>query len=144
MSIDERRDSMKIKWAIPVLFIIFIATVVVYRHNLDQTTAAGLYSDGQLHMEIQSLQSDAKVMKETAIQLSINRLPENPVTDADIELTLTMPDMLCGVIPTTVVETKPGVYIATGVPVMKGDWQAEAVLQWEGRPVKVSTVFKAR
>lgn len=134
---------MKIKWVFPVLFIIFIATVVVY-HHMDQTTAAGFYSDGRLQMEIQSLQSDAKVMKETAFQLSIHKLPEYPVTNADLELTLTMPDMLCGVIPTTIVETKPGVYIATGVPVMKGDWQAQAVLQWEGRPVKVSTIFKAR
>lgn len=135
---------MKIKWIIPVLLIIFIATVVVYRLTLDQAKAEGLYSDGKLHMEIQSLQPDAKVMKETSFKLSINKLPEKPVTEADIELTLSMPDMLCGVLPATIVETKPGVYIATGVPVMKGNWQAEAVLHWEGRPVKVSTIFKVR
>jgi len=63
-----------------MLFIGFIATVVVYWHSLDQTAAAGIYSDDQLHMEIQSIQSNVKVMKETAFQVSINKLPGNPVT----------------------------------------------------------------
>jgi hypothetical protein len=140
----ERRDIMKTRWGIALLLLFMIVVLILYRQIQDRSKAEDLYTDGQLRMEIESVQSVAEPMKETSFQVFITELPEKPVINADIELNLTMPDMFCGVFPAAIVESKPGVYTATAVPVMQGLWQAEAVLRWEDQHVTVRTLFKVR
>ncbi|WP_411551502.1 FixH family protein [Paenibacillus lautus] len=134
---------MKTKWGIALLLLCTIAAILIYRQVQDRTTTEDLYTDGQLRMEIQNL-SSSEPMKETVFELIVTELPEKPITDADIELHIAMPDMFCGVFPAEIVESKPGVYSATAIPVMQGLWEAEAVLRWEDRHVKVRTLFKVR
>lgn len=139
----EGRGRMKTKWGIALLLLCTIAAILIYRQVQDRTTTEDLYTDGQLRMEIQNL-SSSEPMKETVFELIVTELPEKPITDADIELHIAMPDMFCGVFPAEIVESKPGVYSATAIPVMQGLWEAEAVLRWEDRHVKVRTLFKVR
>ncbi|GIO99636.1 hypothetical protein J14TS5_47220 [Paenibacillus lautus] len=135
---------MKTRWGMAFLLLFMIAAVILYRQVHDRPKVEDLYTDGQLRMEIQSVQSVAEPMKQTSFQVFITELPEKPVANADIELNLTMPDMFCGVFPAVIVESKPGVYIATAVPVMQGLWHAEAVLRWEDQYVTVRTLLKVR
>lgn len=140
----EGRDRMKTRWGIALLLICTIAAILMFRQVQDRTPTEDLYTDGQLRMEIQTVSSAAEPMQETVFELFVTELPEKPITDADIELHIAMPDMFCGVFPAEIVESKPGVYSATAIPVMQGLWEAEAVLRWEDRHVKVRTLFKVR
>ncbi|MGG4343242.1 FixH family protein [Paenibacillus lautus] len=135
---------MKTRSGMALLLLFMIAAVILYWQVHDRPKVEDHYTDGQLRMEIQSVQSVAEPMQETAFQVFITELPEKPVVNADIELNLTMPDMFCGVFPAEIVESKPGVYIATAVPVMQGLWHAEAVLRWEDQYVTVRTLLKVR
>lgn len=140
----ERRDIMKTRWGMALLLLFMIAAMILYRQVHDRSKVENLYTDGQLRMEIQTVQSVAEPMKETSFQVFITELPEKPIVNADIKLNLKMPDMFCGVFPAEIVESKPGVYSATAVPVMQGLWQAEAVLRWEDQNVTVRTLFNVR
>ncbi|MGG3505196.1 FixH family protein [Paenibacillus lautus] len=135
---------MKTRWGIALLLLFMIAAIILYRQVQDRPKVEDLYTDGQLRMEIQTVHSVAEPMKEMSFQVFITELPEKPVVNADIKLNLKMPDMFCGVFPAIIVESKPGVYSATAVPVMQGLWQAEAVLRWENEYVTVKTLFKVR
>ncbi|MBU5347252.1 FixH family protein [Paenibacillus lautus] len=135
---------MKTRWGMALLLLFMIAAMILYRQVNDRSKVENLYTDGQLRMEIQTVQSIVEPMKETSFQVFITELPEKPIVNADIKLNLKMPDMFCGVFPAEIVESKPGVYSATAVPVMQGLWQAEAVLRWEDQNVKVRTLFNVR
>lgn len=133
---------MKTRWGMAFLLLFMITAVILYRQVHDRSKAEELYTDGQISMEIQTINSVAEPMKETSFQVFITELPEKPVVNADIKLNLRMPDMFCGVFPAVIFESEPGVYNATAVPVMQGLWQAEAVLRWEDEYVTVRTLFK--
>lgn len=141
---DERRVSVKTRWSIAFLLFCIFAAIILFRQFQDRSQAEAFYSDEQIRMEIQAAQSVAMPMKETAFQIFITELSENPVMSADLELNISMPDMFCGVFPAVIVESEPGVYTATAVPVMQGLWQAEAALRWKDQSVKVRTLFKVR
>lgn len=135
---------MKIGWGIALLLLCILAVIILFRQARDRLEADARYTDEQIRMEIQAVQAVARPMKETAFQVVLTELPDDPVVDADLELHISMPDMFCGVFPAEIVESEPGVYDATAMPVMKGLWQAEAVLRWGDSHVKVSTVFNVR
>jgi len=132
---------MKARWII-LLLIGFALLFTLFRIAEDRPLAESLYVDDQIRMEIMPVDSSAVSMQETTFELLIDELSGTPVTGADFELNITMPDMFCGVFPAAIEEIRPGVYQATVVPVMRGKWQAEAELHWKERYVKVSTVFK--
>ncbi|ANY71185.1 FixH family protein [Paenibacillus ihbetae] len=131
---------MKARWLILLLFG-FALLFTLFHIVEDRPSAEALYIDDQIRMEITPIDLSAASMQETTFELQIDELSGIPVTGADFELNITMPDMLCGVFPASIEEIRPGVYHATVVPVMRGKWQAEAELQWKERYVKVSTVF---
>ena len=139
----ERRDIMKTRWGVALLLLFMIAAMTIYRQVHDRSKVENLYTDGRLRMELQTVQSVAEPMKETSFQVFITEF-EKPIVNADIKLNLKMPDMFCGVFPAEIVESKPGVYSATAVPVMQGLWEAEAVLRWEDQNVTVRTLFNVR
>ncbi|MEK4118783.1 FixH family protein [Paenibacillus sp. FSL W8-0919] len=132
---------MKARWIILLLFG-FMLLFILFRLVEDHPSTEALYIDDQIRMQITPVDSSAVSMQETTFELQIDELSGIPVTGADFDLNITMPDMFCGVFPASIEEIQPGVYHATVVPVMRGKWQAEAELQWKERYVKVSTVFK--
>lgn len=132
---------MKARWIILLLFgFALLSTLFLIAE--DRPSAKALYIDDQIRMQISPVDSSAESMQTTTFELEIDELSGVPVTGADFEVNITMPDMFCGVFPAAIEEIRPGVYQATVVPVMRGKWQAEAELHWKERYVKVSTVFK--
>lgn len=134
---------MKTKWSI-VLLPVFVAVTLLWRHFSGSSTAEALYKDDDVRMKIAEAQPVAYPMKEAEFRLTIVKTSGQPVTAANVTMNIAMPDMLCGTFPADIVETSPGVYRATAVPVMRGRWQAEALLLLNGRRIMVETSFKVR
>lgn len=135
---------MKVKWGIVLLLLCMLAALIWFRQARAHPVAEARYADEQIRMEIQAVQAIARPMKETAFQVVLTQWPEAPISDADLALNITMPDMFCGVFAAEIVESEPGVYNAIAMPVMKGQWQAEAILRWEDRHITVRTLFTVR
>lgn len=113
------------KWGAPLVLLIGV-TAVLLGHAGGQHATSEVYADGQFRMEIATTELIAQPMKETTFIVTITELPEEPVTNAKVQVQILMPDMFCGVFPAKIVEISPGVYSATAVAVMPGTWQAEA------------------
>jgi len=81
-------------------------------------------SDGPLRLEVASGPREAVAMAETELLLKLTDDSGQPVEGAIAEAYLIMPSMYCGRIPAQVSELSDGEYRLTGVPVMKGKWEA--------------------
>lgn len=135
---------MKIRWSIAFLLLCIFVMIILFWQVQDHPQLESIYTDDQIRMEILAAQSVAQPLKETFFQILITELPDRSVTSADLELNISMPNMLCGVFPAVIVESEPGVYSATALPVMQGVWQAEANLRWTDQSLKVRTLFKVQ
>lgn len=129
------------KALVVVLLICVVIAVMLFQSGRDVATAKDTYQDEFIRMDIAPEQASAHTMKESAFTLTISHMSEEPVIGASLEVVLSMPGMFCGSFPAKVTETKPGSYVAVGIPVMRGEWQAEAHLQTDYKTRRVIYPF---
>lgn len=134
---------MKSRWSV-ILLCALLMVFALLRLAGDRSSAESVYADEFIQMELIPVESSATTMQETVFEVRISELSGTPVMDADPELQITMPSMFCGVFPAVIEESEPGVYLATVVPAMRGQWEAEAWLYREDRIIQVSTSFAVR
>lgn len=135
---------MKSRWSIAFLMLCILVAIILYFHTFNRSKAEAVYTDDHIHMQLLTVQTQSQTMKETNFQIHITELPNLPLTNAEVELNITMPYMFCGVFPAVIIESQPGIYHATAIPVMSGLWQAEAILRLKDRQVIVSALFEVR
>jgi len=134
----------KIVWSLPLLVAI-VGYAVVRSPVSSGSEAKASYADGHLLLDMSKEQTDARMMKDVSFRIRIRDAEGNPVQGAaaGLKVLLSMPGMFCGTVPAQVSETEPGVYTATGVPVMRGKWQAEAIYRTEDGAIRLLYPFKA-
>lgn len=101
--------------------------IVIFTAQAQETYPSSTsFDNGELHIRIDSDKNASKTMQQTTFAITVTDSSGNPVRAADMQVILLMPDMFCGVFPADITEEKPGTYLAVGMPVMKGSWQAKA------------------
>lgn len=132
---------MKAKWS-AILLAGLIAVTAAARLSAEGKADSAVYEDDAVRIEIAGERSEASVLEEAAFRVTVADPSGEPVSGANLEIVLSMPSMLCGQFPAVVVEQEPGVYRATAVPVMRGNWQAEAKIELNGEMVRLHSPFK--
>ncbi|TDF97501.1 FixH family protein [Paenibacillus piri] len=98
---------------------------------------------GPYTFQVQLNAAEAVVLKPNTFTVTIMRADERPVGQADIDITLYMPDMFCGTSTAKAKEVRPGVYQGDGIPLMAGASAAEVKVQLDGRTYTVQHPFVA-
>ncbi|WP_240419443.1 FixH family protein [Paenibacillus periandrae] len=129
------------KALVVTLLICIVIAVMLFQSGRDMTMAKDTYQDEFIRMDIASEQASAHTMKESSFTLTITNMTGEPFSGANLEVVLSMPGMFCGSFPAKVTEAKPGSYVAVGIPVMRGEWQAEARLQTDDKTRRVIYPF---
>lgn len=131
---------MKTTWSVWLLLGL-LAVILLVRYWEDRAMADTVSVNDSIRMELHALEPAIRSMEETGFLLRITDRSGAPVRNAQLSIHITMPDMLCGELPATIIETEPGLYRAAVVPVMSGRWQAEARLAGQGKTLKVKAGF---
>jgi hypothetical protein len=140
---NERGNAMK-SFMIVLLLLCFVIGVILFRYSIDGDAVETSYQDEFIRIEIVPDLSDGQALKESTFTLTIVEPTGRPVSGADVQVILSMPEMFCGLFPATIVEANPGIYTAVAVPVMRGNWQVEALLNLDSRTIHVKYPFKVR
>jgi hypothetical protein len=140
---NERGNAMK-SFTIVLLLLCFVVGVILFRYSIDGDAVKTSYQDEFIRMEIMPDLSSGQPLKESAFTLTIVEPSGKPFSGADVRVNLSMPEMFCGLFPATIVEANPGIYKAVAVPVMRGNWQVEALLNLDSRTIHVKYPFKVR
>ncbi|BBI34165.1 FixH family protein [Cohnella abietis] len=111
-----------------VILCAFLGAWMYLPSSTNQAALNTKFSDENIRMEIVSNQQVAKVMHENSFSLTLTDLAGKPLDQPDMKVSLEMPSMFCGVIPTTLNEVEPGKYNIIGIPVMSGKWEATVTL----------------
>jgi len=85
-----------------------------------RTVAAGT----AFRLDVSPSAQEPASMKAFELLLTLADPEGKPVEGAVGTATLAMPNMFCGILPAEITELSNGEYRLTGVPVMKGKWQA--------------------
>lgn len=131
---------MKATWSVWLLLGL-LAVIFLVRYWEDRALADTVSMNDSIRMELHALEPAVRSMEEAGFHLRITDRSGAPVRNAQLSMHITMPDMFCGELPATVIETEPGLYRAAAVPVMSGRWQAEAMLAGQGKTLKVKAGF---
>lgn len=138
---------MRARWGIALLLgLTAVSLALRYGTEVNRTGGRAVYTDHSMRMEIQ-LETDAAAihaMEEVVLSLQATRPSGEPMSGAALRIRVSMPDMLCGILPGEAVETAPGVYQITVLPVMSGRWQTEALLSWQESVGAVTAAFDVR
>lgn len=134
------------KIVFPLLLLLAVAGFAVYRSSLAPSASAAnaAFENDKLSLNMTKAQTEVRAMEAVAFEIRISDLQNGPVGGeaADLQVRLSMPGMFCGILPAEVKETRPGVYVASGMPVMRGEWQAEAVYRSDGETIRLRLPFK--
>lgn len=132
------------KLLIILLLLCILIGVAVYFSSSKVISANTNFHNEIIQINIASDQAPALMMRESNFHITLSDLAGNPLSGQQLEVTFSMPGMLCGTFPATVAESQPGTYIATGIPVMQGDWQAEVSVHTNKENIKVAHSFKVK
>ncbi|WP_239616619.1 FixH family protein [Cohnella mopanensis] len=123
------------------LLIVLITGVFLLLPPAPNAAAKTDFQDGNVRMTVLSNEKIAERMKMSTFTLTLTDLEGNPIEKADLKVILQMPNMLCGNIPTDIVESKPGTYLISGIPVMQGSWEAQVSLRLPDKLIHLNHPF---
>ncbi|QMV39907.1 FixH family protein [Cohnella cholangitidis] len=124
-----------------LLLVVIIASVFFLLPSAPNAAAKTDFQDESVRLTVVSNEDAAERMRRTSFTLTLEDLKGQPIQRADLKVILQMPNMLCGNIPTEIVEDKPGSYVITGIPVMQGSWEAQISLRMPDKLVRVDHPF---
>lgn len=137
---------MKASWGIALLIgVLAVSFTLRYGGIVDSRSDQSVYTHQEMRMELE-METDAasiQSMEEVVFLLRATRPSGEPISGATVHIRVSMPDMLCGILPGDAVETAPGHYRITVLPVMPGRWQAETQLSWQGNVGSMTASFDA-
>lgn len=131
------------KLSLPLIILLVIFAVVYFQSSPSEVAAQTKFQDESVQMIVSSNQPTASSMHENSFALTLKDTSGNPIQQADLQATLVMPNMYCGIIPTEIVEDEPGTYQVKGIPVMQGKWEVQITLKTTSKLIHVKHPFIA-
>ncbi|MCD1261428.1 FixH family protein [Paenibacillus athensensis] len=87
------------------------------------------WTDSLIALRVRADMAVGRPMQEQLFLIEAHTADGLPIDDAQIEMKLQMPGMMCGEFAVPVVRSGSGHYEARGIPVMDGRWEAEVTVQ---------------
>jgi hypothetical protein len=95
------------------------------------------------NIQVKTATYPVKVLKENTFIVILHDNMDLPVQNASVSISLFMPHMLCGTYIVKLEQKEPGQYLGQGVPLMVGEWAADAYIQIGEKTIKVEHKFQA-
>ncbi|WP_409340668.1 hypothetical protein [Paenibacillus sp. MBLB4367] len=108
-----------------------------------QYPAETVVRSGDYRIVVKLIPLQAKVLKPTALQVSVFDANEQPVDSANVSISLFMARMFCGTVSVETASKGQGVFGGEAIALMPGSWTAEANVTIDGQTVVARHVFEA-
>jgi len=135
------RNSMFIYVLVIVCVALCAALVLTRKASSEQYAPSTVATTGPYTLQVQMASPEAKVLKPNTFTISVQEANRTPVSGAQVNIAISMPDMFCGISTAHAEEVEPGVYRGEGIPLMAGRSSAEVTVALNGQTYTVEHPF---
>ncbi|QHW35407.1 hypothetical protein GZH47_31390 (plasmid) [Paenibacillus rhizovicinus] len=116
------------KVLVVVLCLMALSVAAAYWKTSGDSAAPALHTEfeqADIRIDVQTESTDLKPMHEAHFDVTLTDSSGKRLTASKVEMTYAMPRMFCGQFNADVKQVTQGTYLAVGVPVMEGYWEAK-------------------
>lgn len=134
------KSKMFIYGLVLVCMVLCAGLVVSRKASSEQYTPTSVAVSGPYTLQVEMASAEAKVLKPNTFTISV-REANTPVSGAQVNIAISMPDMFCGISEAKAEEIGPGVYRGYGIPLMVGRSSAEVTVALNGQKYTIEHPF---
>nr|WP_240546041.1 FixH family protein [Paenibacillus artemisiicola] len=128
-----------------VLSLVVLGVAAAYWKTSGESSAPRLRTEieqNHLRIDVQTESTDIQPMHEARFAVTLTDAAGKHLPASEVEMTYAMPRMFCGQFNAEVSQLRPGAYLAVGVPVMKGSWEAKITVVFEKKRITMTHPFR--